>query len=197
MSMLELENQARSEGFRLICGIDEAGRGPLAGPVFAAAVILPEGYENDDIIDSKKVRPERRESLYDIIIQNALDYSIASASALEIDTLNILKATLLAMRRALNGLTIKPDLALVDGNQDPGFVVETRTVIKGDSKVQMIAAASILAKVSRDRYMLKLDQKYPMYDFARHKGYGTKQHYSLLREHGVSDVHRLTFLRNL
>ncbi|MEG0979013.1 MAG: ribonuclease HII [Oscillospiraceae bacterium] len=193
----EYEQQALNEGFKLVCGIDEAGRGPLAGPVFAAAVILPMGCEIDGINDSKKLSEKKREQLFDIITEKALAYSIATSTEKEIDEINILKATFLAMNRAVDGLLLKPDIALIDGNQKPGLEIEQRTIVKGDAKSISIAAASILAKVSRDRYMLKLAQVYPEYHFEKHKGYGTKLHYEMLEEYGVSDIHRRTFLKKI
>ena len=190
------ENEAKAEGFGVICGIDEAGRGPLAGPVCAAAVILPEGCIIDGVNDSKKLTEKKREALFDVIREKALAYSIVVADEKEIDEINILQATYLAMRRAFEGLDIKPDMALVDGNRDPGLGVATRTIVKGDANSMSIAAASILAKVTRDRYMLEMDKKYPEYQFAKHKGYGTKLHYEMLTEHGASEIHRMTFLRS-
>ena len=179
----------------MICGIDEAGRGPLAGDVYAAAVILPEGIEIDGLDDSKKLSEKRREELFEIICERAEAYNIASASVEEIDRVNILQATFLAMRRALDGLSIRPDFALVDGNRDPLLSVPSAQIVKGDSLSKSISAASILAKVSRDRYMKELAVKYPQYAFEKHKGYGTKLHYERLREYGISDVHRKTFLK--
>ena len=193
----EFEQQAVSEGFKVVCGIDEAGRGPLAGPVFAAAVVLPMGCEIEGINDSKKLTEKKREKLFDIITEKALAYSIATATEKEIDEINILQATFLAMGRAVDGLEIQPDIALIDGNQKPGLEIEQRTIVKGDSKSISIAAASILAKVSRDRYMLELAKVYPQYQFEKHKGYGTKLHYEMLEQYGISDIHRRTFLKKL
>jgi len=193
----EYEQQALNDGFKTVCGIDEAGRGPLAGPVFAAAVILPMDCEIEGINDSKKLSEKKREQLFDIITQKAVAYSIATATEKEIDDINILKATFLAMNRAVDGLCVKPDIALIDGNQKPGLEIEQRTIIKGDSKSISIAAASILAKVSRDRYMLQLSQVYPQYHFEKHKGYGTKLHYEMLEQYGISEIHRRTFLKKL
>lgn len=190
------ENEAGAEGFRIVCGIDEAGRGPLAGPVCAAAVILPEGCIIDGVNDSKKLTEKKREALFDVIKEKALAYSIAVADEKEIDEINILQATYLAMRRAFDGLDIKPDMALVDGNRDPGLGVATRTIVKGDANSMSIAAASILAKVTRDRFMLEMDEKYPEYQFAKHKGYGTKLHYEMLTKYGASEIHRKTFLKS-
>ncbi|MDL2232808.1 ribonuclease HII [Ruminococcaceae bacterium OttesenSCG-928-L11] len=196
MNELTLFDHAiRSDGYAHICGVDEAGRGPLAGPVFAAAVILPDGMELDGVRDSKKLSAKKRDVLYDSIKANALAWCIASASVEEIDALNILEATMLAMERAVNGLSIRPDCALIDGNRLPALSMDTLSVIGGDDKSASIAAASILAKVERDRLLLELDRQYPAYQFARHKGYGTKLHYEMLDAHGVSPVHRESFLR--
>lgn len=193
----EYENLLKEKGYSLICGIDEAGRGPLAGPVFAAAVILPDGLDDLGINDSKKLSEKKRDALFDLICEKAVAYSIASASEKEIDEINILNATFLAMKRAVEGLKIKPDFALVDGNRKPNTGVEEMPLVKGDAKSISIAAASILAKVSRDRYLLELDKKYPEYLFSKHKGYPTKLHYEKIKEHGISPVHRLSFLKNL
>ena len=193
----EYESCYHTEGYAAICGVDEAGRGPLAGPVFAAAVILPEGLEDAGLNDSKKLSEKKRDLLFDLICEKAVAFSIASADHNEIDELNILRATYLAMKRAVDGLSVRPDLALVDGNRKPGTGVEEITVVKGDAKCISIAAASILAKVSRDRYMLELDRLYPEYGFAVHKGYPTKAHYENIKAHGISPVHRLSFLKNL
>lgn len=193
----EYEQQALNDGFKTVCGIDEAGRGPLAGPVFAAAVILPMGCEIDGINDSKKLSEKKREQLFDIITQKAVAYSVATATEKEIDDINILRATFLAMNRAVSALAVNPDIALIDGNQKPGLEIEQRTIVKGDSKSISIAAASILAKVSRDRYMVQLAQVYPQYQFEKHKGYGTKLHYEMLEQYGISEIHRRTFLKKL
>lgn len=193
----EFENAALNEGFKTVCGIDEAGRGPLAGPVCAAAVILPLGLEIEGLNDSKKLSEKKREALYDIITEKAVAYSIALVDEKTIDEINILQATFKAMRNAVEGLTVKPDIALIDGNQKPGLSIEQRTIVKGDAKSMSIAAASILAKVTRDRLMIKLDEEYPEYQFAKHKGYGTKLHYECLEKYGVSPVHRRTFLKKL
>ena len=189
------ENNAMNKGYTAVCGVDEAGRGPLAGPVYAAAVILPEGKIIEGVNDSKKLSEKKREALFDVIKTEALSYSIASASAKEIDELNILNATYLAMKRAVEGLDIAADYALIDGNRMPPLSIEGETVVKGDAKSASIAAASILAKVSRDRYMLELAKRYPQYQFEKHKGYGTKLHYEMLDKFGPSDIHRQTFLR--
>ncbi len=193
----ELENELYEAGARLICGVDEAGRGPLAGPVCAAAVILPRGLVIDGLNDSKKLSEKKRDELFDIIKDSALSYGIAFATVEEIEQHNILNATFIAMRRAFEQLGEKADIALVDGNRDPKLGIDTRLVIKGDSRCADIAAASILAKVTRDRHMLELDRLYPQYHFAKHKGYGTKLHYEALREFGPSPVHRLSFLRKM
>ena len=196
MTLFEYDSTIRKN--RIICGVDEAGRGPLAGDVYAAAVIFREGTVIDGINDSKKLTEKKREALYDIIISEAEAYCIATASVEEIDTLNILQATYLAMTRAVEGLGIKPDLALIDGNRlPPALPCEGETIVKGDGTSASIAAASILAKVARDRYMLELAEKYPQYQFGKHKGYGTKLHTELILEHGVSPVHRKTFLKKL
>lgn len=191
------EKELISEGYGVVCGIDEAGRGPLAGPVCAAAVILPTDMEIDGLNDSKKLTEKKREALFDVVKEKALAYSIVMVDEKVIDEINILQATLLAMRNAVAGLEIKPDAALIDGNQKPGLGIEERTVVKGDAKSMSIAAASILAKVSRDRFMLELDEKYPQYQFAKHKGYGTKLHYECIEQFGISPVHRLTFLKKI
>lgn len=181
----------------IICGVDEAGRGPLAGAVFAAAVIFEDGVYIEGLNDSKKLSEKKRELLYDEITAKAKTYCVASADVEEIDCLNILNATFLAMKRAVDGLKIKPDYALVDGNRDPHLNCETETIISGDSISASIAASSILAKVTRDRYMTELDKIYPQYQFAKHKGYGTKLHYEMLKLHGPSPVHRVTFLKKM
>ena len=192
-----LENEIYDSGVKLICGVDEAGRGPLAGPVYAAAVILPRNLEIDGLNDSKKLSEKKREALYDEICQKAFCYGIARAEVEEIEELNILQATFLAMNRAISQLDIVPELALIDGNRNTGIEMASRCVIKGDSKCADIAAASILAKVSRDRYMLEMAEKYPQYYFEKHKGYGTKLHYEAIREHGPSPIHRMSFLRKM
>lgn len=191
------EKLAIEKGFKTICGIDEAGRGPLAGPVYAAAVILPIDLEIDGINDSKKLTEKKREVLFDIICEKAISYSIGIATEEEIDEINILNATFLAMRRAVDGLSVKPDYALIDGNQHPGLSIQDETVVKGDGKSMSIAAASILAKVSRDRFMLEIAEKYPEYCFEKHKGYGTKLHYEMIEKYGVSPVHRRSFLKKI
>ena len=193
----ELESEIYAEGFSLICGVDEAGRGPLAGPVYAAAVILPRDTVIEGLNDSKKLTEKKREALFDVITERALTYGIASASVEEIEELNILNATFLAMNRAIEKLDPVPELALIDGNRNTGIALPSRCVVKGDSRCADIAAASILAKVSRDRYMLTLAEKYPQYHFEQHKGYGTKLHYEALREYGPSPEHRSSFLRRM
>ena len=195
-SLWNYEHAAFEESYRLVCGVDEAGRGPLAGPVCAAAVILPPDLEIEGLNDSKKLTDKRRRALYDVITDQAIAYGIAFASEQEIDENNILQATFLAMRRAVEQLAIKPDLALVDGNREPDFgAIPVKTIIKGDSLSANIAAASILAKVTRDRYMEEQDKIYPQYGFALHKGYGTQAHYAALREFGACPLHRRTFLK--
>ncbi len=190
------EHACFDEGFSLVCGVDEAGRGPLAGPVCAAAVILPPDLEIEGLNDSKKLTEKRREALYDIIIEKAVAYGIAVATEQEIDEINILQATFLAMRRAVEQLSVKPEIALVDGNREPDFGdLPVRTIVKGDSKSANIAAASILAKVTRDRFMVEIDAEYSQYGFAVHKGYGTQKHYAALREHGACPIHRRSFLK--
>lgn len=177
----------------IICGIDEAGRGPLAGDVYAAAVILPEGLVIEGLDDSKKLSEKKRELLYDEIIEKAEAYCIATATAKEIDEINILNAAMLAMKRAFDGLAARPALALVDGNKAPDLGIPVKTVVKGDSLSASIAAASVLAKVARDRYMKELDEKYPQYLFAKHKGYGTKLHYEMIAQYGLCPEHRRSF----
>ncbi len=191
------ENEIAAEGYETLCGVDEAGRGPLAGPVFAAAVILPRGLQIEGLNDSKKLSEKRREELFDVIREKALDYAIASASVEEIEERNILGATMLAMNRAIAGLKTRPDLALIDGNRNKDIETPSRCVIKGDATCADIAAASILAKVSRDRVMLELAKESPHYHFEQHKGYGTALHYEALREFGPSPVHRPSFLRKM
>lgn len=198
MDWLFYENEAINKGYDIVCGVDEAGRGPLAGPVFAAAVILPKGHIVDGVNDSKKLSEKKRDILYDKIIDECVCYSIGTASEKEIDEINILQATFLAMRRAVEGLEIKPQFALVDGNRTPMFNgVEVETVVKGDAKSASIAAASIIAKVSRDRYMLEMAEKYPEYHFEKHKGYGTKLHYEMIEQYGICELHRKSFLKKV
>ena len=191
----ELERGLIAQGISPICGVDEAGRGPLAGPVCAAAVILPPELEIPGLNDSKKLTDKRRRALYDIIIENAVAYGIAMVHEQEIDEINILQATYNAMEQAMLQLSVKPAMALIDGNRARPFPVPVQTVVKGDSLSANIAAASILAKVTRDRYMEEMAEKYPQYGFEIHKGYGTKAHYAALTEHGMSPIHRRTFLK--
>ena len=195
VNLWEIEKTWADRGFHAICGIDEAGRGPLAGPVCAAAVILPEGLEIPGLNDSKKLTDKKRRELFPIIEEQALAYGIGWASQEEIDDINILQATFLAMSRAVKQLNIRPDLALVDGNRAPTLDLPVETVVKGDSLSTSIAAASVLAKVSRDDVMLRMAEEYPGYGFEVHKGYGTKAHYEALRTFGPSPIHRRTFLK--
>lgn len=192
--MLEFEELYSSQGYKAICGVDEAGRGPLAGPVFAAAVILPEGLIIDEVNDSKKLSEKKREKLFDIIKEKAIAYCVASASVEEIEKLNILQADMLAMKRAVEGLGVKADFAMIDGNKAPTLDIPSVAIVKGDSKSESIAAASILAKVSRDRLMLDLAKKYPEYGFEKHKGYGTKAHKEAILKYGPCEIHRMSFL---
>ncbi len=191
------ELRAMEQGFKIVCGVDEAGRGPLAGPVYAAAVILPTGLQIPGLNDSKKLSEKKREELFDIITQKAISYSIGIATEREIDEINILNATFLAMKRAVDGLEICPDYAIIDGNREPHTGIFEETVVKGDGKVMSVAAASILAKVSRDRFMLEMAEKYPQYQFEKHKGYGTKLHYEMISQYGVSPIHRRSFLKKI
>lgn len=193
--MLEYENEAKTAGYKLICGVDEAGRGPLAGPVYAAAVILPDDIDIVGINDSKKLSEKKREQLFSEITQKAVAYCVATASVDEIEDINILNAAMLAMKRAVSGLKIKPDIVFIDGNKAPDLDIKTKTIIKGDSLSMSIAAASILAKVSRDRYMYELSEKYPQYMFDKHKGYGTKLHYDAIEKYGICPEHRPSFLK--
>lgn len=192
-----LENEIYDSGISLICGVDEAGRGPLAGPVCAAAVILPRGIEIEALNDSKKLSEKKRELLYDEICEKAISFGIAFATVGEIEEINILNASMLAMNRAIAQLAPRPELALIDGNRNSTIEIRSQCVIKGDAKCADIAAASILAKVTRDRYMLKMAEKYPEYHFEQHKGYGTKLHYEALREYGPCEIHRPSFLRKM
>ena len=198
MPDFELEKKANDKGFKYVCGVDEAGRGPLAGPVCAAAVILPLNCEIEGLNDSKKLSEKKREMLFDVIKSKALAFSICYGTLEEIEEYNILNATFLAMNRSIESLEIKPDYCLIDGNRVPKEIkYPCETVVKGDAKSASIAAASILAKVSRDRIMLEYDQKYPQYGFKKHKGYGTKEHYEAIKKYGVCDIHRLSFLKNV
>ncbi|MDE6594382.1 MAG: ribonuclease HII [Oscillospiraceae bacterium] len=196
MTLFEYDSAVRND-FSVVCGIDEAGRGPLAGDVYAAAVIFDEDVFIDGLNDSKKLTEKKREKLFDEIISKAKAYCVATASVEEIEEINILQATFLAMKRAYEGLGIAADIALIDGNQFPKLDCKMETVVKGDSLSASIAAASILAKVSRDRYMTELAEKYPEYRFEKHKGYGTKLHKELILEHGTCPVHRMSFLKKL
>ena len=193
--MWEIENRFYSEDVKVICGVDEAGRGPLAGPVCAAAVILPRDLEIPGLTDSKKLTDKKRRELFPVIKEQAIAYGIGLASEAEIDEINILQATFLAMQRALDQLQVKPDLALIDGNREKDFGVPVKTVVKGDSLSANIAAASVLAKVTRDDIMVALAEEYPQYGFEIHKGYGTKAHYEALRQFDASPVHRRSFLK--
>ncbi len=195
INLWEIENSHFEKGIVTICGVDEAGRGPLAGPVCAAAVILPAGLEIPGLTDSKKLSDKRRRELMPVIREKALAYGIAFASHQEIDSLNILQATFLAMERAIVQLSVKPELCLIDGNRQKDFGIPVQTVVKGDSLSMNIAAASVLAKVTRDDYMLEMAKQYPEYGFEIHKGYGTKAHYAALTAHGPCPIHRMTFLR--
>ena len=197
MDLWLLENEIYEEGFRLLCGVDEAGRGPLAGPVCAAAVIRPRGLAIVDLNDPKKLTEQKREALYHVICEKALSFGITFASVEEIEEFNILNATFLAMNRALAQLDPRPELALIDGNRNTGIQMPSRCVVKGDARCADIAAASILAKVTRDRYMLEMAEQYPEYHFEQHKGYGTRLHYEALREYGPSPIHRMSFLKKL
>lgn len=197
MDWLEFEKEALAKGYKSVCGVDEAGRGPLAGPVCAAAVILPEGVIIDGVNDSKKLSEKKRESLFDVIREQALSYSIAYATVDEIEEINILNATMLAMRRAIDGLDIKSDYAMIDGNKIPPIDIDAECIVKGDAKSMSIACASILAKVSRDRLLYKYAEEYPMYGFDKHKGYGTKAHREAILKYGPCPYHRKSFLKKL
>lgn len=193
----ELENEIYDSGYAVICGADEAGRGPLAGPVCAAAVILPRGLVIDGLNDSKKLSEKKREELFDVICDKAISCAVAFATVDEIEEINILNAAMLAMNRAISKLQPQPELALIDGNRNSGITVPSRCIVKGDAKCADIAAASVLAKVTRDRYMLQMAEKYPQYGIEKHKGYGTKLHYEALREYGPCEIHRPSFLRKM
>lgn len=194
---LYYENLYSENNNKLICGVDEAGRGPLAGPVCAAAVIMPYGIIIDGVNNSKKLTEKKRELLFDTIKEKSLCYGIAFSDEKEIDEVNILNATFLAMKRAVKSLKIQPDLILVDGNRLPDFDIPAKTIVKGDSLSHSIACASILAKVTRDRLMKELSKKYPEYGFEKHKGYGTKAHYEAIKANGICEIHRRTFLKNV
>ena len=197
MDWLEFEKEALAKGYKSVCGVDEAGRGPLAGPVCAAAVILPEGVIIDGVNDSKKLSEKKRESLFDVIREQALSYSIAYATVDEIEEINILNATMLAMCRAIDVLDIKADYAMIDGNKIPPIDIDAECIVKGDAKSMSIACASILAKVSRDRLLYKYAEEYPMYGFDKHKGYGTKVHREAILKYGPCPYHRKSFLKKL
>ncbi len=197
MLTYDLEEKYTSEGYKCICGCDEAGRGPLAGPVVAAACVLPTGLYIEGLNDSKKLSEKKREALFDVIKAESLAYSIASASVEEIEEINILNASMLAMKRAIEGLSIKADFALIDGNIVRGFDIPAVPIIKGDATSPSIAAASILAKVTRDRMLCEYDRLYPEYGFAKHKGYGTKLHTDAIKKYGILPVHRRSFLKFL
>ena len=194
-NMWEIEDSVTKDGFCLICGVDEAGRGPLAGPVCAAAVILPQHIDSPGLNDSKKLTDKRRRELFPVIKENAIAYSIAFSDEKEIDAINILQATFRAMERAVDGLSVKPEFILVDGNKLPAITTPAKAVVHGDSLSASIAAASILAKVTRDDLMMKYADDYPEYAFEVHKGYGTKVHYDALCQHGACPIHRMTFLK--
>ncbi len=197
VDMLFHENRLYQRGYTAIAGVDEAGRGPLCGPVYAAAVIFPKGFFREEINDSKKLTEKKREALYDIILENASAWSVASIDAEEIDKINILNATHKAMNTAVNALSIKPDFVMIDGNSIKGMQVPHECIVKGDANSMSIAAASILAKVSRDRYLIEMDRQYPEYGFAQHKGYGTKAHVAALLKYGPCPLHRKTFLKKI
>ena len=193
--MWKFEEKYYKQGMTLVCGVDEAGRGPLAGPVCAAAVILPANIDIPGLNDSKKLTDKKRRELYPVIIEKAIAYGIAFADHKEIDEINILQATFLAMQRAIDALTVRPQIALIDGNREKDFGLPVETIVHGDSLSASIAAASVLAKVTRDDYMLKMAETYPQYRFDIHKGYGTKAHYAALVEHGPCEIHRMSFLK--
>lgn len=197
MDWLLYENEAKKKGFNSICGVDEAGRGPLAGPVCAAAVILKDNQIIEGVNDSKKLSEKKREALFDVIKNEVLAYSIAFATVEEIEEMNILNATMLAMKRAVDGLSVKADYALIDGNRFPPLDIQGEYVVKGDAKSMSIAAASILAKVSRDRLCYEYAEKYPMYGFDKHKGYGTKAHTEAILKYGPCEIHRMSFLKKI
>lgn len=192
-----IENEIYDSGIKVLCGVDEAGRGPLAGPVCAAACILPRGLEIPGLNDSKKLTEKKREELFDIIKGEAVSFGVAFASVEEIEEYNILAAAFIAMNRAISQLETVPELALIDGNRTKGIEIPARCIVKGDARCADIAAASVLAKVTRDRYMLEMAEKYPEYLFEQHKGYGTKLHYEALREYGPSPIHRVSFLKKM
>lgn len=195
INLWEIEEEYYNEGFTLVCGVDEAGRGPLAGPVCAAAVILPPHIEIPGLNDSKKLTDKRRRELMPLIKEKAVAWGVGFATHQEIDEINILQATFLAMERAIAALNVKPQLALIDGNREKDFGIPVKTIVKGDSRSASIAAASVIAKVTRDDLMLEMAKEYPGYGFEVHKGYGTKAHYEALRQQGPSGIHRMSFLK--
>ena len=197
MNWIEYEQSAELKGYKAICGVDEAGRGPLAGPVCAAAVILPSNTIIDGVNDSKKLTEKKREALFDVIKETAVSYSIAYASVEEIESINILNATMLAMKRAVEGLDVKADYAMIDGNKMPPLDIDGETIVKGDAKSMSIACASILAKVSRDRLLYEYAKEYPQYQFDKHKGYGTSAHREAILEYGPCPYHRMSFLKKI
>lgn len=197
MNWIEYEQSAELKGYKAICGVDEAGRGPLAGPVCAAAVILPPNTIIDGVNDSKKLTEKKRETLFDVIKETAVSYCIAYASVEEIESINILNATMLAMKRAVEGLEVKADYAMIDGNKMPPIDIDGETIVKGDSKSMSIACASILAKVSRDRLLYEYAKEYPQYQFDKHKGYGTVAHREAILEYGPCPYHRMSFLKKI
>lgn len=197
MNWIEYEQNAELKGYKAICGVDEAGRGPLAGPVCAAAVILPPNTIIDGVNDSKKLTEKKREALFDVIKETAVSYSIAYASVEEIENINILNATMLAMKRAVEGLDVKADYAMIDGNKMPPLDIDGETIVKGDAKSMSIACASILAKVSRDRLLYEYAKEYPQYQFDKHKGYGTAAHREAILEYGPCPYHRMSFLKKI
>lgn len=195
IDMYSYEKEAKANGFNIVCGVDEAGRGPLAGPVCAAAVILPENVEIEGLNDSKKLSEKKREELFPVICEKAVAYCVTFATVEEIEQYNILNATMIAMSKAVKGLTITPEIAFIDGNKAPKLEIPAKTIIKGDALSASIAAASVLAKVSRDRLLYEYDEKYPQYGFAKHKGYGTAEHIEAIKKYGASEVHRMSFIR--
>ena len=197
MELWDYERQAWNSGAETVCGVDEAGAGPLMGPVYAAAVILPRELDIPGLNDSKKLTEKKREALYAVITAQAVSWSVARVEAWEIDEMDILNARMLAMQRAMDGLSVSPDLALIDGNRSNGITTPNETVVKGDGKSASIAAASILAKVARDHYMIEMAERYPQYAFEKHKGYPTKLHYERLRQYGPCPIHRRSFLKKL
>ena len=197
MELWDYERQAWNSGAETVCGVDEAGAGPLMGPVYAAAVILPRELDIPGLNDSKKLTEKKRDALYEVITTQAVSWSVTRVEAWEIDEMDILNARMLAMQRAMDGLSVSPDLALIDGNRSNGITTPNETVVKGDGKSASIAAASILAKVARDHYMIEMAERYPQYAFEKHKGYPTKLHYERLREYGPCPIHRKTFLKKL